>query len=242
MRIEYLKWDSDFFSKKIGKIQYKTPDNEKLVELLENAQKESYNLLYLFSSEDQYIDESILNNFSGKLIDRKVLYSQELSDKEKATNLQHDTLYQIEEYPETILTHEIESLAYLSGKYSRFNVDDKFDVDDFQRLYKTWIVKSITKDIADKVYIVKEENAIKGIVTLKYNKDNGEVGLIAIDESVQGKGYGKGLITACKKDLISQNITRLEVPTQFANFSACKFYERCGFQIKSITNIYHFWL
>jgi dTDP-4-amino-4,6-dideoxy-D-galactose acyltransferase len=42
--------------------------------------------------------------------------------------------------------------------------------------------------------------------------------------------------------LIESNIFTLEVPTQLDNIQACRFYEKCGFQIKEIKNIYHFWL
>ena len=54
--------------------------------------------------------------------------------------------------------------------------------------------------------------------------------------------YGKQLINRTKQTAFELGLKYIEVPTQYDNKQACRFYEACGFQIKSITNIYHFWL
>lgn len=54
--------------------------------------------------------------------------------------------------------------------------------------------------------------------------------------------YGKQLINRTKQTAIELGLKYIEVPTQYDNKQACRFYEACGFQVKSITNIYHFWL
>ncbi len=54
--------------------------------------------------------------------------------------------------------------------------------------------------------------------------------------------YGKQLMNRTKQTAIELGLKYIEVPTQYDNKQACSFYEACGFQIKSITNIYHFWL
>ncbi|MDR2836327.1 MAG: GNAT family N-acetyltransferase [Bacteroidales bacterium] len=238
MTIEYLSWDSDFFNKKIGKILYDIQNENILKELLAKAKTENYDLLYIFAPENLFIENDILKTFSGKLIDRKVLYSQHIDSKKK----EEETQEIISTYSETDLTKELEELAYLSGQYSRFLLDKNFDSNDFYKLYKTWITKSLTKEMADKVFVIKEKEKIVGMATLKYEENFGDIGLIAVSETVQEKGYGKKLINACISDLSNNGIYQIEVPTQLDNLSACRFYEKCGFEIKTITNIYHFWL
>ncbi len=234
--IEYLPWDSNFFHKKIGKIFVNSGNESNLEQLIENAINEQYQLLYLFTPENIIIEYPILNKFSGKLVDKKVLYTQNI----EGTNVFIDS--PIEEYLESKLSNDLESLSYLSGSFSRFHVDKNFNNDDFYRLYKTWIIKSLKKEICDKIFVLKEIDEILGMVTLKYGDQKGEIGLIAVAESAQGKNIGKNLINVCIKDLISKNIFKIEVPTQFENLAACRFYEKCNFEIKNITNIYHFWL
>ena len=38
------------------------------------------------------------------------------------------------------------------------------------------------------------------------------------------------------------NINQIQVVTQKANIPACAFYNKMGFKIELIENIYHFWL
>ena len=90
--------------------------------------------------------------------------------------------------------------------------------------------------------VLKENEQIKGMVTLKISEKIGHIGLIAVSSKAQGNGYGKMLIKACENKLFTNDIFQLEAPTQKDNVQACGFYEKCGFKIKEITNIYHFWL
>ena len=54
--------------------------------------------------------------------------------------------------------------------------------------------------------------------------------------------FCKQLINRTRQTAIELGLKNIEVPTQYDNKQACRFYEVCGFQVKSITNIYHFWL
>ena len=236
MVIEYLKWDSDFFRKKIGRIN--NQDNENAGELhlrLTQAAQDGYDLIYCFGNKDFYVDEILQREFNGTLVDRKVTFTG-------STQIEKDIPVFIREYsstqPDAILLH----LAYLSGTYSRYRLDPHFTEKEYQDFYKTWLRNSLTKSIADKTFAAYENDCIVGFVTVKKYIGYGQIGLIATDESVQGKGYGRLLIEAVKKYLHEENMTVLEVATQVDNQGACHFYERCGLAVDKVSNIYHFWL
>jgi dTDP-4-amino-4,6-dideoxy-D-galactose acyltransferase len=231
--IKHLSWDSDFFNKKIGRID--CDDLHSLNKTFRLAKQENYNLIYVFCKEDFFIDEIFLEKNNGKLVDRKVLYVKNISEVSYLPS-------NVEFYEENELTIELENLAYESGKYSRFKLDKNFAEDDFYRMYKMWIENSVKNQIADYVFVVKENNTIKGMATLKIADKIGNIGLIAVAPDTQGKGYGKALIQICENKLIEKGVSILEVPTQLDNIQTCRFYEKCGFKIKEITNIYHFWL
>jgi len=231
-KIEYLAWDSEFFNKKIGRII--VGNSENIVNILEEAKKEDYQLIYAFGNEDFYVKKEILQQYNGKLVDEKLLYYKLISEP-------YPFLEQIEDYTDT-LTEELENLAYISGEFSRFKSDKNFAEDDFYRMYKIWIEKSLDRKIADYVFVAKESEQLQGMVTLKIFEKTGHIGLIAVSPETQRKGYGKILIKACENELFAKDIFQLEVPTQKDNTQACKFYEKYGFKIKEITNIYHFWL
>ena len=233
-RIQFLDWDSDFFQKKIGRIDYNRDTD--ISSLLKCAKNDNYDLIYTFCTEDIFFDRQILNKFQGSLADRKVIY-----EKGMITFIEPTNPYVLE-YKDSKLDTTLEQLAYESGRFSRFRLDTYFRSEDFFRMYKVWITKSVEKQIADKVFVVTDNDLIKGMVTLRIEPDKGKIGLIAVSEESQGRGYGKMLINACCNELLQQGITTIEVPTQMENKNACLFYERCGFEKKQITNIYHFWL
>ncbi|GAB6120466.1 GNAT family N-acetyltransferase [Dysgonomonas termitidis] len=236
MKIEYLEWDSNFFRKKIGRINCpEDEDTGSLPILLEQATQDGYDLIYCFGNESFYVERVLLNEFQGTLVDRKVVFSG-------STQIEQDVPLSVKEYtdiePDPVLIH----LGYLSGAYSRYKLDSHFTEADFQYFYQTWIRNSLTKRIADKTFVAYENDCIIGFITVKKYPEYGQIGLIATDEPVQGKGYGKLLIDAVKKYLGNEGLPVLEVATQFDNKGACHFYERCGLSVNRISNIYHFWL
>lgn len=232
--IKYLAWDSNFLGFKVGSVSQL--NTETLEQELENTKSENYKLIYLFAEADCFLSEDLLRKYNGKLVDRKVQYVQKLSD------LPVFNYQQTNRYTKTEVSDELLQLAYESGKYSRFKLDKNFTPEVFVDMYKLWIKNSVNGQMADRIYVVEQDNKITAMVTLKAESDTLHIGLIATAIESQGKGYGKQLITRTKQTAIELGLKHIEVPTQYDNKQACRFYEACGFQKKSITNIYHFWL
>ncbi|MFY7911819.1 MAG: GNAT family N-acetyltransferase [Emticicia sp.] len=228
-----LTWDSDFFNKKIGRIDI-SDDYALLVENLEKAFQQQYDLIYVFGNKSTSIPSEILEKFNGKIVDKKITYSA------KVTDLRTKNTIEIKEFREQNGS-QLYDLAYLSGTHSRFRLDKGLDIENFKRLYREWIDKSVRHQIAEKVFVYEDKQQIKGMVTLGVKEKVANIGLIAVDEALQGKGVGMSLIDACVQYCKTENITTLDVPTQLDNTQACKFYEKCGFTEKSVQNIYHFW-
>ena len=231
--IKLLTWDTDFFQKKTGRIDYS--DDTDISLLLQQAIYEGYELIYVFCNGCLFLPPDVLEGFNGSLVDRKVIYGNNML-------IAKELSFSVEEYSSTEVSEELEQLAYVSGHYSRFRTDKHFNPDDFYRMYKTWIVKSVSHEIADKVFVIRDDSQLCGMATLKINHDKGVIGLIAVSPLTQGKGYGQILNDACCNELINRNIYAIEVATQMDNIGACRFYEKNGFSVQSVTNIYHFWL
>lgn len=234
MGIEYLQWDSDFFGKKIGKIT--TCGSSVFENHLIKARAEGYDVIYVFGANNLRLDNSLLNEFNGRIVDVKVLYVKDITSSYE--NIEAD----IVEYTDNECCNDLEQLAYLSGEYSRYKTDDNFGVDNFKRLYKTWMDKSITREIADKLFIIKNNDEILGMVTMKIEAEIGHLGIMAVKENAQKNGYANSFIKYCCNTLYAIGINEIEVPTQLNNLKACRLYERLGFKIHDITSVYHFWL
>lgn len=232
--IKYLEWDSNFLGFRVGSISQL--NTEILEHEFGNAKLEKYKLIYLFAEADCFLSEDFLQKYNGKLVDRKVLYVHELSDQAIA-NHDQTNLYTSPEVSDDLL-----QLAYESGKYSRFKLDKNFATEVFTDMYKLWIENSVNGQIADRIYVVEQDNKTTAMLTLREKSETLHIGLIATAIESQGKGYGKQLINRTKQTAIELGLKYIEVPTQYDNKQACRFYEACGFRVKSVTNIYHFWL
>lgn len=233
LTIQHLKWDSEFFKLRIGKVVIESAyDFSTLIERKEHI-RSLYDLVYVFSTEKiarvSEIDKGI------ELVDEKIIYEMNvaLSTTCEFVHLFSDSKPNMELY----------RLALISGTYSRFNLDKNFPENSYERLYSKWIEESVNGNLANAVFVHSTNDKIEGMITVKWKDEHADIGLVAVDSCAQGRGIGTGLIKHIITYL-SQNTTvkRLFVATQMQNQKACRWYEKNGFSVKSITNIYHWWL
>lgn len=235
----HLTWDSNFFGRKIGQLTGTYESDTELFEYL--SQLEEYDLIYFFNKNKKECSKAILNSFNGKKVDTKIIFRWNApSEKSEDFSLPQG----IEEYNSGILTEELESLAYESGAFSRYRIDQNFTTREFRNLYLTWIKKSLKGELADKVLVSKINDSIAGFITVKFNhnRNSANIGLLAINEKYRGLGLGKKLILAAKNVCLETKSTYLEVPTQKENKTACIFYKKNGFSISEEISVFHFWL
>jgi len=220
--IKELYWDSNFFGYKVGRIDIN--DNQSVIS---NFEKTNYRLVYVFS-------ELEIVNLSP--IDKKVNFEKIIRSSIEIDN-------EIIEFDCTKHNYsELLNLAYLSGIYSRFNLDKAFSESDFKRMYQIWIDESIKKNIAFSILVRIIDKTIAGFVTIeKKNENTSRIGLISVAPNFQGKGIASQLIFSAEKESSLHGYKNLEVATQYNNKPAMQLYKKNGFAIKSITNIYHIW-
>lgn len=229
--IEELKWDSDFFGYRVGRIKLNHKKELDLKKLKVAARE--YRLVYVMSTEQL----TEINNF--KLVDSKVIFTKPLAQKEINTNGNNRI---VEFDPEIHSYSQLKELALLSGISSRFQTDINFHKGEFQKLYTKWLDRSISKDIAFSVLIRLMEKKVTGFVTLgSENKNVAQIGLIAVSEKFQGQKIGSALIKHCESISVEKGFSYLNVATQKENHSAMKFYHSNDFNIKKVEYIYHYW-
>ncbi|MBU4486134.1 MAG: GNAT family N-acetyltransferase [Candidatus Delongbacteria bacterium] len=228
---EELKWDSDFFDLKICKIEVTDYSRNEIQSAVDSALKNGFELIYLIIPDET--DKNEL--FQSELIDNKVIFEKELR------LIAENTDTSIAEYEGSGVSGKLYELALESGKYSRYKNDQKLPAGSYERLYRRWIENSVNKTIADNVFVYRFNNQTAGMVTLKIKSNHGEIGIFAVDGSIQGHGIGSRLIKHCENYLISKGINLIEVATQKRNAAACNFYEKNGYKIKKSLNYYHVW-
>jgi dTDP-4-amino-4,6-dideoxy-D-galactose acyltransferase len=230
----YLEWDSHLFGYPVAKVLFKDTSSLNLDLVFQNLKDGRYRLTYLFVPQDEINISEYLLNIGCKLVDQKVLFSKVpvFHIFEKSHISEYDTLDHIDSMLE---------LVYQAGTYSRFKLDNNFVNNEFEKLYKVWLSESIQKKIAFKTFITRYNNEITGFATLGEKNGFADIGLIAVANGFRNQGIGTSLVYSLENEAHISGFNEITVATQLINLEACKLYKRCGFHIKSITNVFHFW-
>ncbi len=222
--INRLVWDSDFFEIEIGDLIYKNNS------ITNNS--EDFELIYVKNDIDFELE---INNFENAFSETKVVFSKNLNFLETSKK----NIFSVNKIDYKV--EEIYELAYESGQYSRFYLDDNFKKEKFQELYQKWVDNSISKLFADDLFVYQEDNKTIGFITYKLKNDIATIGLIAVSPNYQGKGIGGKLLNYLEDILFQNDIKTLFIPTQENNLAACNFYKKQGYSINEKTIIKHYW-
>lgn len=235
--VKLLDYDSCLFGYQVAKIDaYDLKINE-LENIFINLRDIGVRLVYLYIPNFDTNLHMALTKNGCQLIDKKITYQMKLSE-----NLSYEINPKIKSILGNKLNDRIIFLSIQSGEYSRFKIDHNFKNNEFTKLYKEWIKKSLNGEIACDVFAFEENNRILGLITLNIEKFFGTIGLIAVDKKFQGKKIGSSLLESAVMYFKKKSLQELQVTTQMNNISACGFYENFGFKKSNITYIYHFWL
>lgn len=237
--IEYLSWDSQFMGYKVGKYIASNLTTQKIMTAITSAKEQGFVLVYL-SIPGKYIK---LKNFAkkngGLLVDTKITYKRDISNS-SITRESLDTHISSIFHKKT--SRMLNKLAISAGHFSRFFKDKNIKRETCRTLYKEWVRKSLTGELADNVLVYKDEKKILGFITYKISNRTGRIGLIAVSKASQGRSIGTKLMQYALWEMKERKVKTIEVVTQHANKSACAFYKKNGYDIYKKEYIFHFWL
>ena len=237
---QILSWDSEFFGYKVGRILPFRLTPEELKRTLVSLKNENVTLVYWPSDPNDSGSQEAVREMDGFLADKKTTYVIDLEHIRK--QLIEEPIIGIKEYVSMETNDELYDLAIQSGIFSRYNVDPNIGKEHFEKLYKLWILKSVNKTLAEKVFVSMDKDNIGGMVTVGMKNGRGDIGLIAVNERMRGKNVGVNLTRSAQKWAIGKGCRYAQVVTQGDNLAACKLYEKCGYHVESIVNFFHFWI
>ncbi|GAB4129254.1 MAG: hypothetical protein OHK0045_00250 [Raineya sp.] len=229
--LKFLPWDSQCFGYKVGEI---FPTHASFEQVVWQAYQEAYTLLYLRAKPEDIAMNDLAKCFGGTLVDEKITFIQK---NPETISYSKASLYQSD-----ILDPQIVELALQSGEFSRFRVDKNFRNNEYEKLYTKWIHNSVRKEIAKEVIIYEQDGKIVGLLTLYQETKRACVGLLAVDKMYRGQGIAQELLHKASELAHLWHTSHLQIVTQKANKKAVCFYEKKGFAVEKIENMYHFWL
>lgn len=230
-----LDWDSSFFGISTGMITCQNLTADEIHKILEKMKIDGYRLVYYPAVHK--IEATLLDRYKGVLADEKITFIKTLGKLSVQNTDAH-----IISYDQSNVSPELLDLAWESGIYSRFNIDPHFKNNEFRQLYKIWIERSVSREIAKDVLVYMDESRIGGMITLGEKNNKGDIGLVAVAESSRGKGIGKKLMAAAENAFQDMGYHEVQVVTQGINAPAMNLYQSCGYTINERLFYYHFWL
>ena len=231
MDVRKLNWDSDFFGLRIGRVDIASKEDGLLLANQIETLKDKFDLVYVFANHGLCIQLP-----EARLVDEKVVYTfSGLSNSEPNSNV---ILWD----KDKDVTDDLLQLALVSGKYSRFKLDDRFPKGSYERLYSCWIEQSVNHVLATEVFCFMVDGFPRGLITLDVENGVGTIGLVAIHEDFQQRGIGTAMMQHVKHYAQENKCGKLAVATQLNNLPPCRLYEKSGFSVESITDVWHWWL
>ena len=231
---EILDWDSNFFDIKICRVNGTIENSIELSDILKELKESETDLVYYSSPKPLQNFEELSLPYKIDLVDKKITYLKKITEN---IGISESVTEFIGEYPDDKLIQ----LAIESGIYSRFNVDKRIGRQKYEAMYKTWIINSVNKKIAKNVLVYLDNQQIVGFVTLGEKKLRADIGIIAVDSSVRGRGIGTSLMFSAENWFLKNDYQLMQVVTQGDNLAASKLYESCGFVIEQAEYFYHMW-
>jgi dTDP-4-amino-4,6-dideoxy-D-galactose acyltransferase len=244
-----LDWECGHFGHRVARLDLPSIDDAALASALDMARRQGFRLVVWPANGGRYLPSEILDRFGGALADRKATYSRSLSrmivEGEAHSKLPESSVVP---YSSSVVSPDLYELAISAGAYSRFRLDPHFSQQEFEAMYRVWIERSVSREMADAVLIATtgssggSDEPLAGMVTVAASAGVGKIGLIAVSASARGKGIGSSLLNAAHHWMHGRGARQARVVTQLDNSQACRLYERGGYSLSALEHIYHFWL
>lgn len=244
------EWDSAFFGVPIAQVTTKRPTADALADAVREADRASIDCLYFLAeaADPPSIRAAETSGFS--LVDIRLTldcHVDQPSPGPKAPRYDTDTPPGLTPPPYEVRPvrpadiPRLKELARLSHHNTRFYLDSRFDRDRCGELYAVWIERSVNGELADVVWVVEVDGAPCGYLTAKADKDDGTIGLVAVDVACRGRGYGDALLRTALTWAAEGGLSSLSVVTQGRSAAAVRFYQRTGFLTRAVELWYHRW-
>lgn len=240
-----LEWDSGFMGFPVCELTVTSSASEKELPLeIKSKQHQGFKLIYLNASQQVRVSPELLRSLGGALVDHKTTFERTLDGHEEFASQCPPGLKIERRTGQSSQSHlaALRDLAREAGKHSRFHTDPRFPLDKFNELYETWLLKSLTGELAQTVLVCENKSASPlGFVTVTCRGQSGSIGLIAVAPVARGQGIGTLLTMRALQEMKSLGMISASVVTQRENVGACALYEKCGFSISDEISRYHFW-
>lgn len=232
---QFLEWDSQFFGRRIGRVQGNRLTRDNLAVLETWCREQGMDCVYLLADANDAETARLAAAHHFWFVDARVTLEADLKPGVSSPADEGIRPAVAEDLP------KLQQIARKAHYDSRFFFDNRFDPALSEAMFATWIEKSLHK-IGGRVFVAERQGQVAGYIACQLPlPECGQIDLIAVAESAQGQGLGRALIATARNWFQAQDVARVRVVTQGRNVRAQRLYQRAGFVTQSLELWYHRW-
>lgn len=243
----FLPWDSDFFGRRIGRIQSHRLDSSLLGAIYRWSEENAIDCLYFSADLTHPPTVRLAEDHGFRLTEARLTLERGLSDWRPSPipRIYLDVLIR-EARPEDVPA--IQSIAGVSFTTTHFMVDPCFAPEQKKAFYETWVKNSIA-GYEDMVLAAEVDGEVIGFLTGRFSPERrGEVRpecqlmLMGIKNTVRRKGVGTEMLRSGIDWLMSKGQSeRVTGVVQAQNIGIQRALQRLGFASSAAELLYHKW-
>jgi dTDP-4-amino-4,6-dideoxy-D-galactose acyltransferase len=235
---QYLDWDSEFFSVRIGRITVNRLTEVILEQVLMWCKFNSIDCLYFLANTDDVRTVRLVEEHDFRCVDIRITLERQIDDFPEA---EEGIAQSVVHLCTPMDVQALRAIARVSHHDSRFYHDSIFPISRCDALYETWIEKSCS-GYADAVMVAEMDGEPVGYLSCHLlGQSKGQIGLFGIKADLQERGLGRRLIDESLRWFRMQDRKEVTVVTQGRNINAQRLYQKCGFLTRSVQLWYHRW-
>lgn len=239
--VKFLRWDSNFFGFKIGRISGSVKRASELKSAIAHSKSRGYRCLYFECSKDAISAIQFCKKQGYRCIDQKTLLVKRIGFTDSLLRvLKLEDFDSIRKFRSKDLMDAIRIAQNAIAPQSRFCSDPKFGRMG-KELYRQWVLASRNRKFCNAFFVFVQYNKVAGLITARKKLSGMYIDLLGVDQKYQGLGIGTKLIGFCETWALARKVRTLHVVTQGLNRRAMALYLKCGFKVKEKTFFYHLW-
>jgi dTDP-4-amino-4,6-dideoxy-D-galactose acyltransferase len=239
---ELLSWDTEFFGRRIGRVQRDQLDAKQASEIDEWCRRNAIEGLYFLAGAEDPATIQAAESHAFRLVDVRVTFERELTSPTEAPSPAPVSGGLIRAFvPEDLPA--LQAMARTAHTDSRFFSDPQFPRQKAEDLYETWITMECQGGAQQVLVAAPQANQPFGYISCHLDSpgEAGRIGLAAVSEGFRGKGVGNSLVQAALDWFTAQALRQVTVVTQGKNLAAQRLYQRSGFLAADMQLWYHKW-
>jgi dTDP-4-amino-4,6-dideoxy-D-galactose acyltransferase len=233
----YLDWDSDFFGKRVARLNRSRLAGSDILEVLAWCATHRIDCLYFLADAEHAETRRIADQNNFLEVDMRLTLARPITPDDQQSALQMDSRVRLARESDLPL---LRGFARTLHHDSRFYFDQRFERSKCDLLYETWIEKSC-REHSQTVFVSEVDGKPAGYIACSSGTEETQIGLLGVAETRARTGLGKALVQRFLSWSAQQGAQRATVVTQARNAAAQNLYQNCGFLPATLQRWYHRW-